>query len=305
MEPGTEASASGSGANMVEAIVSFWPLVLIIAIAALLWPFRKPLANLITREAADDRVSPANVPEVRDRIARYVVWFFGGGLLLVSLVIAVTGANVAQQPEQKISVLMQVFTAIIGVVGTWVGTVLAFYYSKDNFEAASQQSRALAEQLSPDRLRTLSVERVMIRRSAIKTLSVQTGRDEDVAVNKVKEAISGVSRLVVVNANDSVRYIIHESLVYRDIVQRGGKKRDNAGQDVDRTLADLLKDDVDIGRAALLIAFVDAGGTLADAKAAMEKVVGARDVIVTTGADSAKPVLGWITNNIIVENSRA
>jgi len=40
------------------------------------------------------------------------------------------------------------FTAIIGLDGTWVGAVLAFYFSKENFDAASASTQKLVDSIT-------------------------------------------------------------------------------------------------------------------------------------------------------------
>jgi hypothetical protein len=45
-----------------------------------------------------------------------------------------------------------------------------------------------------------------------------------------------------------------------------------------------------------LVAFVTASATLAQAKAALDAVSGAQDIIVTTTGDANGQMFGWITN---------
>src|ERR1700730_8315375 len=42
-----------------------------------------------------------------------------------------------------------VMNSVLPLLGTWVGTILAYYFSKENFEAATQSVTALAKQLTP------------------------------------------------------------------------------------------------------------------------------------------------------------
>ena len=55
-----------------------------------------------------------------------------GILLFISA--SVIAVNVAYgKPDAVADISRMVFSAILPLVGTWVGTVLAYYFSKDNF----------------------------------------------------------------------------------------------------------------------------------------------------------------------------
>ena len=52
-----------------------------------------------------------------------------GGVFILSAVLIVNSAEEAEM--QRL-----VFTTVLPLIGTWVGTVLAFYFSRENFESA-------------------------------------------------------------------------------------------------------------------------------------------------------------------------
>ena len=62
-----------------------------------------------------------------------------GGIVVVGvlgvLVIKYTAIDKRHEASQL------VLTSILPLVGTWIGTVLAFYFAKDNFESASRATR--------------------------------------------------------------------------------------------------------------------------------------------------------------------
>jgi len=49
------------------------------------------------------------------------------------------------------------FNVIIPLLATWIGTVLAFYFGRENFEAASKQYKSIINQLTPDILDDVEV----------------------------------------------------------------------------------------------------------------------------------------------------
>src|SRR5436309_3092423 len=72
-------------------------------------------------------------------------WLAGGivAASIVGIVIASTVALIAagsNRPETS----RLVFSSVLPLLGTWVGTVLAFYFARDNLEAATQSTLQLA-----------------------------------------------------------------------------------------------------------------------------------------------------------------
>jgi hypothetical protein len=56
-------------------------------------------------------------------------------------------------------------TTVLPVIGTWVGTVLAFYFSKENLDAATRSVATIARQLKPSaRLKQIPAKDKMITR---------------------------------------------------------------------------------------------------------------------------------------------
>ncbi len=74
---------------------------------------------------------------------------------LIGLAIAVIGLAAA---DARPDATNDVFNALLPLLGTWVGTVLAFYFSRENFKSAQESVRHLAERLTPqERLRRVPV----------------------------------------------------------------------------------------------------------------------------------------------------
>jgi hypothetical protein len=61
----------------------------------------------------------------------------------------------------------EILTMILPMIGTWVGTVLAFYFGKEQLEAATRSVTAIARELTPEeKLRSIKVTDKMIPRAA-------------------------------------------------------------------------------------------------------------------------------------------
>src|SRR2546429_9060008 len=81
-------------------------------------------------------------------------WALVAILAIAVLIIVVAGINAIHQPSQDktrdfFDIAKYVLGVLLPVIGAWVGTVLAFYFGKENFEAASRSAANLVRQLSP------------------------------------------------------------------------------------------------------------------------------------------------------------
>jgi hypothetical protein len=61
-----------------------------------------------------------------------------GTCVLGVLGMAMAIVNIAtREPDEAKEILQILFSAILPLFGTWIGTILAYYYSKENLEAAT------------------------------------------------------------------------------------------------------------------------------------------------------------------------
>src|SRR5436305_2257960 len=91
-------------------------------------------------------------------IRRWLAAGIVGASILGIVVLSIVAISTAGKTRPETSRL--VFSSVLPLLGTWVGTVLAFYFARDNLEAATQSTLQLAgiETGTP-------VTRVMIRES--------------------------------------------------------------------------------------------------------------------------------------------
>lgn len=94
------------------------------------------------------RIAAADANE-RAKIGRNIVYF---ALVVIGLLglVAIVTASFAQVKEGRFEYVKDILGMLLPVLGTWVGTVLAFYFSKENFVAAAQQTSNLVRQLTPE-----------------------------------------------------------------------------------------------------------------------------------------------------------
>jgi uncharacterized membrane protein len=248
----------------------------------------------------------ASSPEAgRDHIANKVIFWSGIGIAIVStvvLVVNIAPAFVTLTTEgAKYAVdaragSQQVFNALIPLFGTWVGTVLAFYFSNKNFESAAKATREL---LGDDRLRQISVRQAWIPVDQIKAATIPAGKTEaDVEVDDLKVMLVGkVTRIPIWDDNKVVKYVLHKSLIFEFLATKSAAL-------TAPKLSDLLAV-AGFKEQALAINFIGQDDTLGDAKKAMESKRNCQDVFVTANGKSDIAVVGWITNIEIAKNSKA
>ncbi len=199
-----------------------------------------------------------------------------------------------------------IFGAILPLFAAWVGTILAFYFSKENFEAASRSVQAMVDKISPmEKLASLSVRTKMRNKNSMLYLSITPAIPAD-KIKLVDDILTllvknGRNRLPVLNENGQPVYMIHRSMIDRYLTQKAISDNDLKKL----SLQDLLTQDrqtKEIFEAGFVI--VDQDSTLADAKSEMEKTPNCLDVFVTQNGTRNEPLIGWLTNLDIAKHAK-
>jgi hypothetical protein len=193
---------------------------------------------------------------------------------------------------------MTVFNITLPVFSSWVGTVLAFYFGRENFESASekvesanQTVRELIGKLSPEERAGSPISSIM--RKASETTAVKLdagGGDGQVVLKDMRKLLSPeISRIPVLQAGGAPKYIVHGSAIDRYLAD-GGKDDDTLAQLIDKLGAD--------GRFGPRrgFALVRPDDSIAQGKAKMEAVAGCLDIFVTGDGTAEQPLVGWVSN---------
>lgn len=239
------------------------------------------------------------------------------------LVILVSMAWLNLTASESFNNTEKLFTILLPVIGTWMGTILAFYFSKDNFEAANQQVKEMVNRMNPtdEKLQEMKAGDVMIK---LDTSILMTVKDEnafkeirlDDLLKKMEDSHS--ERMPVLQEGTlKFTFLIYRTTIERFIigVANGAIKLnprvDNNGQPIpppaprDLTVKDMFESDFklikDLDR--FKGCFMPATATLDQVKKAMQDNALCQDVFITTTGKSDEPVDGWITNNLIIEKA--
>ena len=224
-----------------------------------------------------------------------------GILILLSVLIIQKGDPQNQVKPQT------VFTAIIGLIGTWVGTILAFYFSKESFDAASKNTQTLIDKVVTGQqiLQETVVTEAMIWFDDIAHVPIDVNNTQSFLLkNLLNDHLNKFYRLPFINADQKVWGITHRSVLDRFMTTAALN-----GENINElSLQDLLNSDI---KTQVLTGFDTIGPkqSLADAKEAMEKAskndIMCSDIFVTHDGTKNSRIIGWITNAVINENLKA
>lgn len=236
-------------------------------------------------------------------IAKWVLFISGAILILLSVTVLVSGILNGEDAFEQSSRML--FNALLPLLGTWVGTVLAFYFSKQNFESANKSMERLVNLTSEQKLAQMFVEKEMLRPEKIMMFVLPDAtKPEDAKLSDLRGYFRpGVTRLPIVDKDRVVKYIVHQSGLYKFVADKALGGADKATIDA-LTLKNLIED-AELQNWVANIVYVDEKASVADAKAKMEAKAGCQDLIVTKTASKDEPMLGWMTNVQIGALSKA
>ena len=218
------------------------------------------------------------------------------GLALGITTIAILGITclsvvvVANPDTGVINRAQNVFNAVLPLFGTWVGTVLAYYFSRENFAAASDSTQQLVRDLKEERLTSTRVADVMI-----KTIFSESNLN-----TKVKDVLKQLAntkhkRLLILKNSGVLEALLDKEGIFLYLLGLSESER------LDKTIGDLLKDKPDLKQTP---AYISEDKTLADAKSAMEKIQNCKVILVTKTGKASDPIIGLLTNTDIAKHSR-
>jgi hypothetical protein len=228
------------------------------------------------------------------------------GLIVITVSsLALAGVSVVAivwaTDDSRAEMTRLVFAAVVPLIGTWVGTVLAYNFSRENFEAAAQATKdtyAAVAGLSTE----TPVVQVMLPVSKI----VSPPPVSDDAAARALELKDlhrlmtdrNVTRLPLFTPAGVVLYVIHDADINGHALRHGLTAPDFD----DKTVDDLLSDPAS---AAPVTSFetVAPSSTIGEARTALQKRPDCKDVFVTEGGGRTDKTLGWITNSLLARVS--
>lgn len=230
---------------------------------------------------------------VADRLALVVIILAAVILILLVCLAVFTAKNQTETAKD-------VLNAVLPLIASWVGTVLAYYYSRENLSAATRNATEMAQQLSgAEKLQILRVRDSMIPLDRIDTMKVEDGTPLRDIVEFLRK--HGRQRLPIFNERGVVRFIVHLSTINAFISHTALERRPIEAL----TFGEMIAEPAHAELLRTSFGVVGENATLAEAKAALEQNRDREDVFITRSGGRDEPVLGWITDNDLVRLSRA
>jgi len=186
-----------------------------------------------------------------------------------------------------------VFNAVVPLVGTWIGAVIAFYFGRDNYDAAARQAIALTR----DTLDDLSVGNIMIHTKTIVAKKIDKGKENTEMITDLIKLYKDVEkdRIPIFSTDIIPRYIIHLDFLekYREenkTISDDALKLDKLFQDHPEKLSDQKE---------MGFITISKDKTVKEALEKMKGVKNCRDVFITDNGKASGRVLGWLTDSLI------
>jgi hypothetical protein len=241
------------------------------------------------------------------KITQMVLW---GTILIAVVGIVFAGVALSVDDDAKVKtafgMLQYIFGALLPLWGTWIGTVLAYYYSKQNFDSANRSIQKIVDKFtSEQKLESVKAKDVMIARARL--ITQKLSKAEGLSKFNLKEDCldfiekNKIKRIVILDEQDRAKYVVHRDLISYFITNEILQGRSVSGY----TLEDMyakgsqeIRDTMDNS-----VKFISEQANLLEAKQIMMKYKNCRDVFVTLNGIASEPILGWITDVTISENS--
>ena len=307
-----EVTPTATPNNVINSIVSGtdWGglFFLIVLVILLIWIARFAWR---TRDADLGAIKLPNI-DTRTSLALGVVIISIIGVI----VLAVVGILNA---EDKTTATTQIMSAILPLLGTWVGTVMAFYFGRENYESAAKNTEratvaggSIATGRNLDEiLSSTKVTDKMLPRSGMFYLTLQAGNRDDalkaLTLDKMLADLDAAGaakgtkwyRIPILDDKLHPIFVVHRSIIDEFINQETAPAPGPAKDRTKLTLYDLHEDGYFKAVLDQSVEVLAENTTLADAKLAMGKYKNCQDVFITHTGSRDEEVLGWITNNII------
>lgn len=274
---------------------------------------------------SSDNAQIVRLAELRQRLAEKLITYsfmVVGAVIFIVIGLAIIGTVFTASNSTAtiwISSLQgatdKIMAAVLPLLGAWVGAIIAFYFGRENYEAAARNVQTAIKSTQPNPLASLPVSEHMVPTN--KLIVAATKLDDEKLLQKdILQRFEklGLGRIIVVRDEKTApdgqasaeavgAGVFHESFVNRFILAKVA-----AGATIDSVkLGDILADDEQKKNLSNSVVFVPLSATLADVRKKMDEANKAtttppvRDAFVTKTGAPNEPLLGYITDIDLAE----
>ena len=255
------------------------------------------LARMALKTSAEQPASASSAHDpMRAQIAPVIITVDTVGI--VSLAIAVmafvaTSADANPNLQNKLdTILLSVFSTVISVFATWVGTVLAFYFSNESFRVASENAQRLTGPSTAFGDGPITDPVRMIPLDKITAHKLSPGEKADaVPLSKIEKHFGAtVSRVPILDNEGRVELILRVKPL-----KLAKAKLPAPVAPAELMVADYLAFEQN-GADARNFRFLSVNATVEDGRRVMERD-NTVDIFITAHGLSNEAIKGWITDD--------
>lgn len=216
-------------------------------------------------------------------------------LLFSTFAITILAITIISNDETK---AISIFNSVFPVLASWVGTVLAFYFGRENFESANKQVRELVNKVKTDKGQKSAIE-IMRQLSESIYMKISSNMLNDtIKISDLQTYFSNsVSRLPIISSENEPLLIVHESRIISYITSFNGSKDDTLIK-----FLEVMGNEgyfFDFNRGFIIL---DITNTIHDAKLKLELIPSCKDIFITKNGSKNEPVLGWISDSRLMRS---
>ena len=236
-----------------------------------------------------------------------------GTIAILVTLLAVLGTPaiacmIFKNTADKGEAINQISQTLLPLWSTWFGTILAFYFSKQNLAAATESNQMLMKELSErdKQFASKSVLTVMMPVDEIKTVNIaEHGTYSLSDILGIKE-FAPFNRFPVFNAKDDkkLEYMIHRIEMLKYLYNLPKTEKLEETEKPKKTLNDFLSEMQLQSALKDTVGFVSETANLLDVKKEMDRHEKCEDVFVTKDGKNSSEVIGWISDHDIYKHGR-
>ncbi|SHO81388.1 hypothetical protein MNB_SV-15-955 [hydrothermal vent metagenome] len=196
------------------------------------------------------------------------------------------------------NVSMTIFNTTLPVFASWIGTVLAFYFGRENFESANKQVQHIVTNLTTKSKSQKSIDTIMITPYAMTIFKIEKDSSIDnIKLSDLQEKFltHKVSRLPILNFQNQIEYMIHQSKINRYLIN---KNLDAEDISFAIFLKDNREDENDESKRFIVVSKDTA---IDETQKKLQKCKKCKDIFVTKNGNREEEIMGWVPDVHLLE----
>ncbi|HPS72513.1 MAG TPA: hypothetical protein PLM70_09680 [Bacteroidales bacterium] len=249
------------------------------------------------KEEKKEKKEPKN-EDLRECISKFLIYTIVSATFVVGITVLLISIFVKKDNDMSF-----IGQTLLPLWATWVGTILAFYFGKSNFEAATKSYQDIIKSLTPEeKMASIKVQNVMIPYNKISFLKYEESLTKKIVDIIHDSNFKEYNRFAFINDNKILQYMIHR-ISFTNFLTEEAIKGKNV---TEITFQDFITESKKSNNETCLkeSGFISISANLLDAKVKMDSIKDCKDVFVTTTGSETEPILGLITNNTIFDNAK-